>query len=373
MNILVVGAGFAGAVYARELAEAGHQVHVIDIRPDIGGHCFDYVHETGVRVHRYGLHLFHTSNMKVVAWLSRFTDWLPYEHRVVAKLPDGRHLPIPINRDTVNGLFGLRLSTADEVTAHLKSVSRPRDPILSAEDYLYSVIGPELTNLFVRPYTKTMYGRDLADIGAAVVRRLQIRTDQEDRYFPGDSFQAMPKDGYTALFKRIFEHHNITLELGRQFDRAMLGTYHHCFNSMPVDEFFQFCLGELPYRSTRFHVIAEPAGAAPSHVSADFTDAGPFVRETWWHNLPGHHVRQGETVARTVEEPCDYRDNRFERHFPVKSPDGRFEAIYKQYKEKAREVNNLTFIGRCGTYQYLDMHQVVNQSLAGVGKWQAAR
>ena len=129
MKILVVGAGLAGAVHARELAEAGHHVHVIDKRPHIGGHCFDYVHDSGVRVHRYGPHLFHTSNLKVVEWLSRFTEWLHYEHRVVAQLADGRHVPMPVNLDTVNALFGLQLSAPEEMIAHLKSVSQPRHPI----------------------------------------------------------------------------------------------------------------------------------------------------------------------------------------------------------------------------------------------------
>lgn len=373
MRILVVGAGIAGAVHARELADAGYHVHVIDKRSHIGGNCFDYVHESGVRVHRYGPHLFHTSNTKVVAWLSRFTEWLPYEHRVVAQLADGRHVPMPVNLDTVNALFGLQLLTAGEVAAHLKSVSQPRDPIVSAEDYLYALIGPKLTNLFFRPYTKKMYDMDLSDISAAVVRRLQIRTDHEDRYFPNDAFQAMPKDGYTAIFKRIFDHPNISLELGREFERAMLDDYDHCFNSMPIDEFFQSSLGALPYRSTRFHTTVETAVAGSKYVAIDYTDDSPFVREIWWHNLPGHHVNPGNTVARTVEEPCDYRDNEFERHFPIKTHDGRFDALYKQYKEKAMALKNLTFIGRCGTYQYLDMHQVVNQSLVSVAKWRTAR
>ena len=372
MKILVVGAGFAGGVHARELADAGYLVHVIDRCSHIAGHCFDYVHESGVRVHRYGPHLFHTSNTRVVAWLSRFTEWLPYEHRVVARLADGRHLPIPINIDSVNALFGLKLSSADEMAAHLKSVSQPRDPIASAEDYLYSRLGPELTNLFFRPYTKKMYGTDLADINASVVRRLQIRGDKEDRYFPNDAFQALPRDGYTVLFERIFDHPNISIELDCEFERAMLNSYDHCFNSMPIDHFFHSDLGELPYRSTRFHSTTEAGDVRSTHVSIDYTDASPFIREIWWHNLPGHHVHPGKIVVRTIEEPCDYRDNNLERHFPVKTPDGRFDTRYKQYKERAAAFKNLTFIGRCGTYQYLDMHQVVNQSLANAAKWRAA-
>ena len=299
MKILVVGAGIAGAVHSRELAEAGYHVHVIDKRSHIGGTCFDYVHESGVRVHRYGPHIFHTSNAAVVRWLSRFTKWLPYEHRVVARIADGRHLPLPVNLDTVNAVYGLKLATAEELAAFLRSVRRLRDPIRSAEDHLYSHFGPELTDLIFRPYVRKMYGMDLAEMGAAVVRRLRIRGDREDRHFPGDSFQAMPRDGYTAIFRRILDHPSITLELGCEFERSMLSDYDHCFNSMPIDEFFHASLGELPYRSSRLHTTVEPAEAAATHVTIDYTDAGPCTREIWWHNLPGHHVKPGPNVVRT--------------------------------------------------------------------------
>jgi UDP-galactopyranose mutase len=172
MTILVVGAGFAGAVHARELADAGYRVLVIDKKDHVAGHCHDYTHECGVRVHRYGPHFFHTSNTKVVTWLSRFTDWLPYEHRVVALLPDGRHVPQPINIDTVNNIFGVDLANAEDLSAFLKSASEPRDPIVSAEDQLYALMGPRLTNLFFRPYMRKMYQLDLTEIPASVVRRI---------------------------------------------------------------------------------------------------------------------------------------------------------------------------------------------------------
>ncbi len=373
MTILVVGAGFAGAVYARELADAGYRVHVIDQKDHVAGHCHDYTHDTGVRVHRYGPHLFHTSNAKVVAWLSRFTDWQPYEHRVVAQLPDGRHVPQPINLDTVNAIFGVTLATAIDLAAFLTSVTEPRATIVSAQDQLYARIGPHLTNLYVRPYMKKMYQLDLTAIPASVVRRIQIRGDRETRYFPDDTFQALPKDGYTALFQRILDHPRITLELARSFAPDMPASYDHCFNSMPIDEFFSFCFGELPYRSTRFHTTVVPQHDASCHVAIDYTGDRPFIREIWWHNLPGHHVKAGPSVLRMIEEPCDYRDNNLERHFPVRLQDGKADAVYARYKARAAELANITFIGRCGTFQYLDMHQVVNQSLASVGKWRVAQ
>lgn len=194
-SYLVVGAGFAGAVYARILAEGGHQVQVIDRRGHIAGNAYDFVDDNGVRVHRYGPHLFHTKNDDVVKWLSTFTDWEPYQHRVKAILPSGVRTPLPVNRRTINDVFGTQLSTSSEVEAFLKlqseNIAKPRN----AAEYLYKNIGRTLTDLFFRPYTKKMWDLDLEDMSDSVVRRIPIRTDDEDRYFPDATFQLMPKMG----------------------------------------------------------------------------------------------------------------------------------------------------------------------------------
>ncbi len=368
-RILIVGAGFAGAVHARELAEAGFEVDVIDKRDHIAGNCFDYVHGSGVAIHKYGPHLFHTSNSQVVEWLSRFTEWLPYEHEVVAVLPDGRLVPVPVNLDTVNAVFHTNLTDKAQVCDFLKSQAVARDPVASAEDHLFATIGPELTNLFFRPYTKKMWGMDLSEMDAAVVRRLQIRSDRDKRYFPNDDFQALPANGYTALFERIFDHEKIFVRLGTNFNRDTIKDYDYCFNSMPIDEYYDFEFGELPYRSIRFHLSEQPREAAPSHSVINYTHAEPQTRETWWHNFPGHDKSRGSHVLKTIEEPCDYKDNQLERYYPVKTADGRYDRLYQQYAERAAGEPKMSFIGRCGTYQYLDMHQVINQSLVNVTKW----
>jgi UDP-galactopyranose mutase len=368
-KILIVGAGFAGAVYARELAEAGFEVDVIDKRDHIGGNCYDYTHACGVRVHRYGPHLFHTSNMRVVDWVSRFTDWLPYEHRVVAQLPDNRFAPMPVNLNTVNAVFNTDLKCSEEVTTFLASRAIVRDPVISAEDHLFATIGPELTNLFFRPYTQKMWAMDLSETDAAVVRRLQIRTDHETRYFPNDTFQAMPIDGYTALFRNIFSHDRIAVRLHENFRRGMEFTYDACFNSMPIDEYFDFEYGELPYRSLRFYLCQQVRTRAPSYATINYTHSGPQTRETWWHNIAGHDQTKGPIVLKTIEEPCDYKENNLERFYPVKTSDGRYDRVYKRYAAKKVDGFDMNFIGRCGTYQYLDMHQVINQSLFTVHKW----
>lgn len=370
-SILVVGAGMAGAVYARELAEVGCRVHVIDRRPHIAGNCYDEPSAEGVRIHRYGPHLFHTSNEKVFAWLSRFTEWLPYEHKVKARLPDGRLLPLPVNMTTVNALFDKDFTTRDQVSEFLAQRALVRPEIRSAEDWLYANLGEELTELFFRPYTEKMWAMRLAEVDSAIVKRIQIRFDDDDRYFPGDTMQAMPSKGYTAMFEQMLDHPAITVSLRTEFSKDMLAHYDFCFNSMPIDEFFGYSLGELPYRSIRFHTSSVPVDDAPDHVTINYTDNSPFTRETWWHRIPGHWTDPSSSVLRTVEEPCDYRDNGFERYYPVKTEDNRYDHLYREYVTLAMREPKVTFIGRCGTYQYLDMHQVVNQSLMNVSHWLA--
>jgi len=370
---LIVGAGFAGATYARELAQAGYCVDIIDKRPHIAGNCYDSTHASGIRMHHYGPHLFHSSNQRVIEWLSQFTTWLPYIHKVVARLPDGRLVPMPVNLDTVNAVFGTKLSSAEDVEALLAQKAVACDDPQDAEAFLYARIGKELTDLFYRPYTRKMWDMDLSQISADVVRRLKIRTDREDRYFPDDDFQALPTDGYTALFEKLLDHPNISIKLNTGFSDALAALYDACFNSMPIDEYYGFDLGELPYRSIRFHLAAIDAAQAPAHTVINYTDTGPYTRETWWHHMPGHLVADQGLRLCTIEEPCDYRDNEYERFYPIKTADGSHEALHARYAARTPRHGDMSFIGRCGTYQYLDMHQVINQSLMGVEKWLKAQ
>src|ERR1700733_5877910 len=195
-GILVIGAGFAGATYARTLAEAGYTVHVIDRREHIGGNAADWVDANGVRVHRYGPHLFHTNATPVFDWLQRFGAWTPYSHRVCAILPGGEVAPLPINRETINAVFGERLRTEAEAAAFLRRVAVPIGDPKNAAEHLRSRIGDVLTDLFFRPYTRKMWGMELEEMDASVVKRLPIRFDSNDLYFPADRHQALPANGY---------------------------------------------------------------------------------------------------------------------------------------------------------------------------------
>lgn len=373
-TILVVGAGFAGAVHARELADRGWKVHVIDKRDHVAGNAFDSMSTSGVRVHRYGPHLFHTNNVQVVAWLRRFGDFVPYEHRVAARLGSGQLVPLPINRLTINTVFGTRLGSESEVRDFLACQARPIEHPANAAEYLLAHIGETLTDLFFRPYTRKMWDMDLEDLDAAVVKRIPLRYDDEDRYFPNDRFQMLPAHGYTCMFERVLDHAGIRVTTSLGFDRSMLDGYAHCFNSMPIDEYFDDAFGPLPYRSIRFHhreVASDTGHDGPA--TTNFTDRGRFTRETDWARLPAHRMSDSPTTTVTREEPCDYRENDQERYYPVKTGDGRYDAAYRCYKALAEKDSRVTFIGRCGTYQYLDMHQVINQSLACVRAWMAGQ
>jgi UDP-galactopyranose mutase len=372
--ILVVGAGLAGATYARELAEAGWHVDVIDRRPHIAGNAFDTVDETGVRRHVYGPHLFHTSSERVMSWLRRFTEFVPYEHRVSAWVPAvGRGVPLPVNRTTVNLVFGQSLHTPEALRAFLARLAVPSEAPRNAAEYLNARIGTELTDLLFRPYSEKMWGMPLEAMAAAVVQRVPIRDDEEDRYFPSDAYQGLPRDGYAEMVGRILDHPGIRVTTGVAFSRDMLGGCDACFSSMAIDEYFDCALGPLPYRSIRFHHRREPIEyRLGDTMQVNFTDTGPYTRQDDWSRLPGHVVRAtgGKTV--TLEEPCADVDNGMERFYPVKTSDGAPEALYRRYQDLARAEPKVQFIGRCGTYRYLDMDQVINQSLQGVRNWLAS-
>jgi len=360
-RVLIVGAGFAGAVHARVLAEAGVIVDMIDQRPHIAGNAYDRADERGIRVHVYGPHLFHTNNLKVVEFLKRFGEFVPYEHRVAAEV-DGRYVSFPVNRTTFEQVFEREFGDEAELEAFIATLAEPIAAPANAGEYLRSRIGARMTDLFFRPYTKKMWGLDLEQMDAAVVRRVPIRTDRDDRYFPNDQYQMLPRDGYTEVVRAILDHPLISVRLGVAFEKSMEAGYDLSFLSCPIDEYFDYRFGELPYRSIRFHHQAV-ASAPTDAATVNYTDARQFTRETYWHLLPCHDGSEGRVKTKTVEEPCDYKDNGMERYYPVRDAGGVYAARYREYAELAKGFPQLRFIGRCGTYTYLDMHQVIAQSM----------
>ena len=325
-NILVVGCGFSGSVIARELANIGYQVTIIDKRDHIGGNCYDYVNEYGIRVHMYGPHLFHTRNKDVFDYLSKFTEWVEYKHKVKAILSNGQYVTLPVNQETSD------------------------------------IVGKDnVVDTFIRPYTKKMWGMDIEDIDPDILNRVPIRSDMNDLYFPDDEYQFMPKDGYTKLFENLLDHPNIIVKLNTPFDPEMECNYDYVFNSMPIDQYWCNAYGELPYRSIKFHTVSLPLPKLLPETTVNFTHSGKFTRMTEWKNIPNHGENDMFTTI-TYEEPCDYQDNSYERYYPVKDKNGANRERYKQYKS----INspNVKFIGRCGLYAYLNMDQAVSSALS---------
>lgn len=325
-KILIVGCGFSGAVIARELAEAGYNIKIIDKRDHIGGNAYDYIDEHGIRIHKYGPHIFHTNNKKVVDWLSRFTEWTEYKHKVKAQLADGRYVTLPVNRETKE------------------------------------IVGEEnVIDTFIRPYTKKMWGMEIEDLDPSILNRVPIRDDDNELYFPKDEYQMLPKNGYTALFEAILDHENISVELEVDFDGVQERGWDFIFNSQPIDQYFDYCYGELPYRSIKFHQVLLPTSKLLPVPCVNFTHSGPYTRMTEWKNFPGHGSNPEATVI-TYEEPCDYQENNMERYYPVKDVLDVNREIYKKYRELTPP--NMKFIGRCGMYVYVDMDMAINNALA---------
>src|SRR6202453_388882 len=215
-DILVVGAGFAGSVIAERFASHGKSVLVIDKRPHIGGNAFDELDSSGVLVHRYGPHIFHTNPPHVVEYLSRFTEWRKYEHRVLSFV-DGKLYPVPINQQTINQLYDLSLDETG-VAEFLENIREKREPIRNSEDVVLNNVGRDLCDKFFRNYTRKQWGLDLSELSPAVAGRIPVRTNSDGRYF-SDAFQKMPRNGYTAMFRRMLKNTLIAVELNTDFQK----------------------------------------------------------------------------------------------------------------------------------------------------------
>jgi UDP-galactopyranose mutase len=359
VDVLVVGAGFAGSILAERLARAsGRRVLVVDRRDHIGGNAYDYVDEHGVLVHKYGPHIFHTNAVKVVDYLSRFTRWRPYEHRVLARV-DEKLVPIPINRTTVNTLYDLDLATEEQVQAFYDERAEPSEYVRTSEDAVVSKVGRDLYDKFFRGYTRKQWQRDPSELHASVAARIPTRTDTDDRYFT-DEFQKMPADGYTAMFDRMLDHPEIKVELETDFfeirDEVDAG---HIVFTGPVDQYFGRCFGELPYRSLEFELRtqATPGGGLvqPTGSINEPDESVPFTRTTEFRHLTGQ-THDFSTAA------LEYPRAEGDPYYPI--PSDETKSLYQRYARLAAKEPGVTFVGRLARYQYLNMDQVTAQALA---------
>ena len=353
VDVLVVGAGFSGSVVAEQLAGQGWEVLVIDKRDHIGGNAHDRLDEHGVLIHPYGPHIFHTNSARIFDYLSRFTDWRPYEHRVLAKAGE-QLVPIPINIDTVNRLYGLDLDEGT-IEAFFDEVREPRHPIRTSEDVVISAVGRDLYETFFRGYTRKQWGLDPSELSASVAARIPTRTNRDDRYFT-DTFQAIPRDGYTALFSKLLDQPGIRVELGVDFfemrDRVRAT---HIVYTGPVDAYYAQCYGPLPYRSLRFeHEHLADTAQYQSVGTVNYPNDFDYTRITEFKHVTGQQ-HAGTSIVR------EFSQAEGEPYYPVPRPEN--EALFKRYEALAREERDVTFVGRLAQYRYYNMDQCVGAAL----------
>ena len=352
-DTLIVGAGFAGSVLAERLAtQLNQRVLVVERRPHIGGNAYDRHDDAGVLIHPYGPHIFHTNSADVFDYLSQFTEWRPYQHRVLASV-DGQLLPVPINLDTVNRLYGLQLSSF-QVEDFFASLAEKPEAIRTSEDVVVAKVGRELYNKFFRGYTRKQWGLDPSELDASVTARVPTRTNRDDRYFT-DTFQAMPLHGYTRMFERMLSHPNIKVMLNTDYrEIADLVPWRHMVYTGPVDTFFGCRHGKLPYRSLEFRHVTLPQTQFQSVGTVNFPNDYAYTRVSEFKHLTGqtHHY-----TSVVYEYPRADGDP----YYPV--PRAENTELYRKYESEAEALTDVSFVGRLATYKYYNMDQVVAQSL----------
>ena len=352
-DYLIVGAGFAGSVMAERLAaDGGKKVLVIDKRPHIGGNAYDYYDDAGILVHKYGPHIFHTNCREVFDYLSRFTEWRPYQHRVQAWV-DGQLLPIPINLETVNRMYGLKL-TSFELPRFFESVAEPRALVRTSEDVIVSKVGRELYEKFFRNYTRKQWDLDPSELDAAVTARVPVRTNHDDRYFT-DTYQAMPLHGLTRMFERMLSHPNIKILLNADFREVQKAIPHdEVIYTGPVDEFFDYRYGTLPYRSLDFKFETLNKEWHQPVAVINYPNENLYTRVTEFKHLTGQEHHKTTMVY-------EYPRASGDPYYPI--PRQENGELYRKYQMLATATAGVHFVGRLATYKYYNMDQVVAQAL----------
>ncbi|MEH2328481.1 UDP-galactopyranose mutase [Nostoc sp.] len=353
-DYLVVGAGFSGSVIAERLAtQSGKKVLVVDKRNHIGGNAYDHYDDHGVLVHKYGPHIFHTNSREVFEYLSRFTKWRSYEHRVLASV-DGQQVPIPINLDTINKLYGMNLNSF-EVEEFYKSLAEPMEYIRTSEDVVVSKVGRELYEKFFRNYTRKQWGLDPSELDKSVIARIPTRTNRDDRYFT-DTYQAMPLHGFTRMFDNMLNHPNIKVMLNTDYQEIQKAIpCREMVYSGPVDEYFDYRYGKLPYRSLDFKHETHNTSVFQAAPVINYPNEHLYTRVTEFKYLTGQEHSKTSIVYEFPKAEGD-------PYYPV--PRSENQEIYKKYKVLADETPGIYFVGRLATYKYYNMDQCVAQALS---------
>jgi len=352
-DYLIVGTGFAGCVLAERLAsQLGKKVLMIDRRSHIGGNAFDSVDEHGIRIHHYGPHLFHTNDENVIKYLSQFTSWHPYEHRVLASV-NGSLVPMPVNRTTVNNLFGFKYTTDDEVKEFYEREKESISFIRNSEDVVVSKVGRRLYDLLYKGYTTKHWGVGPSHLAPSVCSRLPVRTNTDDRYFD-DRFQMMPADGYTKMFKNMITHPLISIEINTDFKDMPSGIFNRLIFTGPIDEYFHQIFGALPYRSLRFEFETHEKEYVQPVAQVNYPNDYSYTRIMEFKYITGQ-LHSKTTTAK------EYSCETGEPYYPV--PNDVNAELYKLYAAETKKLKTVHFVGRLATYRYYNMDQVVAQAL----------
>jgi UDP-galactopyranose mutase len=356
-KVAIVGAGFSGAVVAQELSHAGYRSEVFDVRPHVAGNCHSARDAaTGVMVHTYGPHIFHTSNEAVWNYVRRFDEFMPFVNRVKA-ITRGRVFSLPVNLLTINQFYGKTFNPneAEEFLASIgdRSIETPD----TFEEQALRFVGKDLYEAFFKGYTTKQWGMHPSELPASILKRLPVRFNYDDNYY-ASTYQGMPKNGYTRLVERMLDHPNIRLHLGTKFERSMAGDYSHVFYSGPIDAWFRYSEGRLGYRTLDFDVERHDGDFQGNPVINYCDEHVP------WTRISEHkHFSPWETHERTLifKEYSRYCEENDTPYYPIRL--AKEKSQLKRYIELARGEKDMTFLGRLGTYRYLDMHVTIAEAL----------
>jgi UDP-galactopyranose mutase len=352
-DYMIVGAGFAGAVLAERLAtQANKKILIVDKRNHIGGNTYDHYNNYGILIHKYGPHIFHTNSKEVYEYLGKFTTWRPYEHRVLASV-DGMLVPIPINLNTINSLYGLQLCSS-QMESFFKERAEAKERVITSEDVVVHKVGRELYEKFFKGYTRKQWGLDPSELDASVAARIPVRTNRDDRYFT-DTYQGMPLLGYTKMFENMLSHPNIKVMLNTDYKEIEnMIPYKEMIYTGPVDYYFDYCYGKLPYRSLEFRFETYETETFQPTGTVNFPNEHPYTRTTEFKYLTGQKNCKTTVVYEYPQELGD-------PYYPVPRPENA--ELYKKYHALTIATRGVHFTGRLATYKYYNMDQVVAQSL----------
>lgn len=357
-KILIVGAGFSGAVIAKELAAAGYVVDVIDSREHAAGNCHTERDETtGIMVHRHGPHIFHTDNEVVWDYVRQFDEFMPYICQVKATT-GGRVYSLPINLLTINQFFD-RTMSPKEASDFLRSISaKDIDVPVSFEEQALKFLGEELYTAFFKGYPIKQWGIHPSELPASILKRLPVRFDYNDNYF-NHKFQGIPQNGYTYLIGNILKQDGIALKLGVEFSERMRVDYEHVFFSGPLDGWFDYRLGSLGYRTLSFENSIHQGDYQGCAVMSYPEEVVPYTRITEHKYFTPWEKHEQTIVSKEFSRLCALGDTPY---YPIRLV--KEKTLLAQYVQLAHEEKNVTFIGRLGTYRYLDMDVTISEALS---------